>query len=140
MNPVRAAARRLAGTSFARKAVLDRADLAAFRARPSVRLVLGVLLITIGQVMGLPAVAGFAAAAAYLGEPLVLLGGPVSYLLSWVVWTLGMWLAGPDNIRYMYLFSRWAVRVFVEWSLGNEARRLFDETELDKPAAKGKSL
>ena len=131
MNPIRAAARRLAETKFARKAVLEKADLSAFKARPSARLVFGVLLIAVAQLMGLPAVAGFTAAAAYLREPLILLGGPTSYLLSWIIWSLGMWLAGPDNVRYMYLFFRWAVRVFLERFMGDELCRLYTDSSQD---------
>ena len=129
MKMLRPLARRLLRLNYVRRAVADKADLGAFKARPSVRLVAGVLLIGLGQLMGLPAVAGFTVAAAWLREPLVLLGGPVSYIVSWGVWTLGMWLAGPDNIMYLNVLLRWTVRRFVVWQLGGEAEDMAGEED-----------
>ena len=122
MGPLKRLALRLSKTSYVKRAIEERADLSAFKARPSPRLLGGVGLIGLGQLMGLPAVAGFGAAAAWFEEPLLLLGAPTSYLISWVVWAAGMWLAGPDNIKYLNALLKWGVRLAVERILGDSLK------------------
>ena len=134
MNPLRPLARRLARTAYARRAVAERADLSAFRARPSARLAAGVLLIVLGQLMGMPAVAAFGLIAAHTRRPIMLLAAPASYIASWGVWSLGMWLAGPDNIRYLGVLLRWTVRRFVEYALGQEPDAGAEATSPEEPS------
>jgi hypothetical protein len=117
-------ASRLARTRFAQRAIAEQADLSPFRERPSLRLVLGVGLIGLAMLGGWPVVALTGIVALYTGEPLVfVIGGPAAYGISWVIWAVGMVLAGAENIKYGGIFLRWAVRRFVEKHGGGEAAR-----------------
>ena len=104
--------RKIAQTEFARSAVAEKADLTAFKQRPSVRVVAGVSLIGFSYIIGWPAVGALSALAVYLQKPLVaIIGGPLTYGLSHLVFLAGMYLAGAEYTR---IFLRWATRVAVE--------------------------
>jgi len=104
--------KRIAQTPYARSAVEERADLAAFREKPTARILLGVFLIGFSYVIGWPAVSALAGLAVYFREPLVaVIGGPLVYGLSHLVFMAGMYLAGA---KYSAIFLRWATRMIVE--------------------------
>jgi peptidoglycan/xylan/chitin deacetylase (PgdA/CDA1 family) len=104
----------VAGTAYVRKAIEEQTDLGPFRRRPSARFLTGMGLVLFSYVLGWPMVGLFSLVAAYSGEPLFLLGGPVCYGFSHLVWMLGMFLAGRDSIRYADIFIRWGLRRGVE--------------------------
>lgn len=107
----------LAGTGFVRKAIADRADLSAFRQPPTPRIIAGVSAIAFSYLIGWPAVGALGALSVYVKEPLlVVIGGPLVYGLSHLMFLLGMYLAGSD---YTKIFLRWALRVAVEKHFGN---------------------
>ena len=100
---------RFAATRFVRQALADNADLSAFKGRPSLKVVLGVTAIIISYIIGWPAVAFLGFLAAYYGRPaIVVVGGPLIYGLSHLVFLLGMYLAGA---QYSWIFLRWLTRV-----------------------------
>jgi hypothetical protein len=104
--------KRIADTPYARKAIEEKADLTAFKKKPSARILLGVFLIGFSYVIGWPAVSALAGLAVYLREPWVaVIGGPLTYGLSHLVFMAGMYLAGA---KYSAIFLRWATRVIVE--------------------------
>jgi len=110
-NGMRRLVQRLAATTYVRRAIEERADLSAFRQRPSLRVVAGVGAIMFSYVIGWPLIAVLGAAAIHLNQPLVVVvGGPVAYGLSHLVFILGMYLAGAE---YSMIFLRWATRVAV---------------------------
>ncbi len=103
---------KISQTEFARKAVRDQADLSAFKRRPTPRIILGVSAIIISYIIGWPAVSALGTLAIYFREPLLaVIGGPVTYGLSHLVFLAGMYLAGAE---YTKVFLRWAARVAVE--------------------------
>ncbi|MFZ5571845.1 MAG: hypothetical protein ACOZF0_15700 [Thermodesulfobacteriota bacterium] len=103
---------KLAENEFVRSAIDEKADLSAFRKRPSIRVMAGVFAIAFSYVIGWPAVSFLGILAAYLKEPLILIiGGPVVYGLSHVVFLAGMYLAGAE---YSLIFLRWAARMAAE--------------------------
>lgn len=105
-------ARKIADTPYARKAVAEKADLTAFKRKPSARILLGVFLIGFSYVIGWPAISALTGLAVYLQEPLVaVIGGPLAYGLSHLVFMAGMYLAGA---KYSAIFLRWATRRLVE--------------------------
>jgi len=107
-----AVASRLGRTRLARQALAEGADLAAFKQRPTPRILLGVFLIFFSYPMGWPAVGAMGALALALNKPwIAVVGGPLVYGLSHLVFLLGMFLAGRD---YTKIFFKWALRVFVE--------------------------
>lgn len=108
---------RIAQTPYARRAVAEKADLSAFRGKPTFRVLLGVFLIGFSYVVGWPAISALAALSVYFGEPLLaVVGGPVMYGLSHLVFIAGMALAGA---KYSAIFLRWATRMLVE-TLGGD--------------------
>jgi len=111
---------RLASIPYVRQAIDERADLSPFKTRPSVRLVTGTFLILISMLFGWPIVLSvFGALALYYGQPLILVvGGPIVYGFSWLIWLLGMALVGLEGTKYAFVFLRWLVRVGVERLIG----------------------
>ena len=110
-NGMRRLVQRLAATGYVRRAIEERADLSAFKQRPSLRVVSGVGAILFSYVIGWPLIAVLAAASIHFNQPLVVaVGGPVAYGLSHLVFLLGMYLAGAE---YSMIFLRWATRMAV---------------------------
>jgi hypothetical protein len=105
-------AKTLMRRDFVRKALEDGADLSAFRQRPSPRVITGIVLMAFSYVLGWPAVAFFGVLAVLLREPLVaIIGGPVIYGISHLVFLAGFYCAGAG---YSLVFARWATRKGVE--------------------------
>jgi hypothetical protein len=111
-------AERIARTEFARKAISGNADLSLFKAKLSGRVVFGLMLIGLSYLIGWPAVAFFSILSIYFGRPLILIiGGPVIYGISHLVFIAGAYLAGA---KYTYVFLRWATRKALERILGED--------------------
>ena len=101
----------LAQTSYVRRAIEERADLSAFKERPSWRVLAGVGAIIFSYIIGWPLIGALGGAAVYFNQPLmVIIGGPVAYGLSHLVFLLGMYLAGA---KYSMIFFRWVTRITV---------------------------
>ncbi len=119
MDPIKRIAERLARTEFARKAIAEKVDLSIFRERPSGRVIAGLFLIALSYLIGWPAVAFFGVLSIYFGQPLILVvGGPVIYGISHLVFIAGAYLAG---VKYTYVILRWATRRVLERILGERA-------------------
>jgi hypothetical protein len=104
--------KRISETRYVRSAIEDKADLSAFKEKPSIRVIAGVSAICFSYVIGWPAISALGAFAIYVNRPwLIAVGGPVLYGMSHLVFLLGMYLAGYD---YTKIFLRWATRVVVE--------------------------
>ena len=100
---------KLASIGFVRRAMEDKADLSAFRQKPTARVIAGVTAIALSYLIGWPLIALLTTAAVYYEEPFIaLVGGPVAYGLSHLTFILGMYLAGA---RYSWIFLRWLTRV-----------------------------
>ena len=103
---------RLLRIQFVSTAVSEEADLSAFNKKPSLRIIAGLLCIGLSYLIGWPAVAGLGIVAIKLNQPLIaVLGGPLTYGLSHLVFILGMYLAGAE---YTVIFLRWLSRTGVE--------------------------
>ncbi len=103
---------RLLTKPFVAEAVRDRADLSAFKEKPSLRIISGLLAIGLSYLIGWPAVAGLGIAAIKLHQPwIAFIGGPMVYGLSHLVFILGMYLCGAE---YSVVFLRWLTRKGVE--------------------------
>jgi hypothetical protein len=101
-----------ARTDFVSSAINEQADLSAFKEKPSLAVITGVLLIIIASLLGWPAVALLGIIAIKLNEPLIaVIGAPLVYGLSHLVFLLGMYFSGAE---YSVIFTRWLVRVIME--------------------------
>ena len=111
--------KRISEIEYVRSAMADKADLSAFKEKPSPRIILGVAAIGFSYIIGWPAIGVLAALSVYFHKPwLVAVGGPVTYGLSHLVFLLGMYLAGYN---YTKIFLRWATRVAMEKLMRNNA-------------------
>jgi peptidoglycan/xylan/chitin deacetylase (PgdA/CDA1 family) len=104
----------LASTSAGRKALREKTDLSSFKERPSKMFVAGAGLMLFSYVLGWPMVGLFSFLAAYFQRPDLLIGGPLSYGFSHLVFLAGMFLAGRDSLKYVEIFSLWSLRTLVE--------------------------
>lgn len=103
---------KIAATDFIRSAIEERADLSAFKEKPSPKVIAGIFAIVVSFLIGWPAVAALGFLAIKLHKPwLVVVGGPLTYGLSHLVFLLGMYLCGAV---YSLIFFRWLTRVSVE--------------------------
>ena len=103
---------KIAETRYVRSAIEDKADLSAFKKKPSMRVVFGISVVAFSYIIGWPAVGALGMLSIYLEKPLIVaIGGPITYGLSHLVFLLGMYLAGADYTR---IFLRWATRVTIE--------------------------
>jgi hypothetical protein len=105
------------------EAIASKADLSLFKRRPTVRLVVGVCLIAISYLVAWPSMAALTFFAAWIGRPVIaVVGAPALYGLSWVVWLVGVGLAGRESMHYGDAFGRWALRRFAERHLVGAGR------------------
>jgi peptidoglycan/xylan/chitin deacetylase (PgdA/CDA1 family) len=112
----------LASTAAGRKALSEKADLSAFKERPTKKFLTGVGLILLSYVLGWPMVGLFSVLAAYFQNPGLLIGGPLSYAFSHLVFLSSMFLAGRDSLRYAETFSLWSLRKDSTGAVGWEDR------------------
>jgi hypothetical protein len=120
MRPFRKLGLRLARIETIRRAIDERADLAPFKAKPSLRLLIGVGLIGLSMLLGWPLISVMGSLAIYFAEPLIaVIGGPAAYGLSWAVYGLGLLIAGREALYYMNVFNKWFARVAVEKMIGS---------------------
>jgi len=99
------------------KAIADKADLSSFKERPSPRAIAGIVAIGISYIIGWPAVALLGVISIHLEKPMIaIIGGPLTYGLSHLIFILGMYLAGADYTR---IFLRWATRKVMKKWMGN---------------------
>ena len=105
--PIKMLVVRLTRTRLVQSAIAEGADLSAFRRRPDLRVVSGVTAIFFSYVISWPLIALLGIAAVHYGNAaIVVVGGPVAYGLSHLVFLLGMYLAGA---KYSRIFLQWAV-------------------------------
>lgn len=103
---------KIANVKFVRAAIEGQADLSAFKGKPDLGVITGVFLICLGSLLGWPAVAVCGVLAVKLQEPLIaVIGGPLIYAFSHVVFIVGMYFSGA---KYALIFLRWLTRVTVE--------------------------
>jgi hypothetical protein len=110
--------RRICQTPYVQRAISDQADLSVFRQKPSARTIWGLIIIGISYTIGWPLIAVLGIGSIYWEMPLlIIVGGPVAYGISHLVFILGAFLAGAD---YAKDFFRWATRVAMEKIFGAE--------------------
>jgi len=69
-----------------------------FLVRPPARIVFGLSLLGASYVLGWPAIIVLGMVAAWLRLPKLLLGGPVLYGVSWVVFAVGLAFVGSKSV------------------------------------------
>jgi hypothetical protein len=110
----------LASTAAGRKAIREKPDLTAFKARPTKRFLAGVGLILFSYVLGWPMVGLFSFLAAYFQNAGFLIGGPIAFGFSHLVFLAGMVLAGRGSFKYVEIFFLWSLRSLAERLIGQD--------------------
>ena len=104
-----------AATDFVRSAIEERANLDAFKEKPTLTVLVGVFAIVISFPLGWPSVAALGILSIKLQTPwIVVVGGPLIYGFSHLVFLFGMYLSGAV---YSLIFCRWLTRVAMERAL-----------------------
>lgn len=99
------------------------------REQHTIPVLIGIFLIVVSFLIGLPAVFVVGIIAAWVRKPLIgVIGIPLIYGLSWLLLMLGMYLTGPDYAR---LLGKWFVKVVLEKILGEEAKRIASTQSLN---------
>jgi hypothetical protein len=134
LNIIKKTALHLARTKYCKTAIEDRADLAAIREKPTVPMIIGLILIGFSYTIGMPTVVALGVFAASMGKPLLgIIGGVVIYAISTIIFIIGIKMAGK---KYFHLVSRWVIRVALEKILGKDIR-LVSETGPDSKCQQG---
>jgi ABC-type spermidine/putrescine transport system permease subunit II len=107
---------------YCRASINEHADLSVFKEKLSATVIIGLILITVSYLLGIPAVFIVGGIAARLKNPTFgVIGIPLIYGFSWLLLMLGLYLAGP---KYGKALGRWTVRVMLEKILGDEAKTI----------------
>jgi hypothetical protein len=110
---------RIAATAWMRNAMNNGDAQYVFREKPAMQVYVGIGLILISYVIGWPAVGMLSLIAFYTREPLILvIGGPLVYGLSHLVFLAGLYLAGK---RYALALAHWASRKALARLSGKES-------------------
>ena len=103
---------KISGLDYVRSAILEQADLSAFKEKPTAIVLVGVFAIGFSFIMGWPAIAALGILSVKLQNPwIVAVGGPLAYGLSHLVFLLGMYLSGA---KYSLIFLRWLTKISME--------------------------
>jgi len=122
LSIVKRTAARFARKEFCRTAINECADIGFLKEKHTVTVTIGISLIVVSFLIGLPSVFIVGVVAALLKEPLIgVIGIPLTYGLSWLLLMLGMYIAGPD---YAKALGQWLARVILEKILGDEAKKI----------------
>jgi len=120
LNILKKTALHFARKKYCRAAILECADLLAIKKKPEPHVIIGLSLIAFSYVIGLPAVIAMGVIAVWTKEPKIgIIGGPVIYLISTIIFIIGIKMAGK---KYFHLFSRWVIRIVLEKILGEDVR------------------
>lgn len=122
MNIIKKTARYFAQKKYCRTAIDERADLRVFQEKPAFSMVIGIIMITFSYIIGLPAVVFLATLAVWMKKPLIgIIGGPLIYGISTLIFIIGIRLTGIKHIKALFL---WMTRIILEKILGEEAKSI----------------
>ena len=118
MNIIKRTALYFAGKKFCREAIYERADLTELAEKPSKSVLVGILMIGFSYIIGLPAVVAFGVIAVWMNKPMIgIVGGPVIYAISTVIFLIGIKMAGK---KYFMVCLKWLTRITLEKILGTD--------------------
>jgi len=107
---------------FCRTAINECADFSILKEKLTATVMIGIFLIVISFLIGLPAVFIVGIIAAWLKKPWVgVIGMPLLYGLSWLLLMLGMYLTGQD---YAKALGQWLVKIVLGKILGDEVKKV----------------
>jgi uncharacterized membrane protein len=106
---------RVARTQYGNTALKEEIDLGYFKQPPPPKIIIGLLLLALSYLIGWPAVVLCGILAVYFREPLILvIGGPLTYGLSWAVFGISMLLLGMHSYKGADLILRYMIKIFIK--------------------------
>jgi len=109
---LRSFARRLAQTKFGQKSLTKPDGLSILKRQPGTRVYVGVVLMAMSYLIGLPALAFLSYLSVKLSKPMTIaVGGPVVFLLVHTMFGVGVYLAGQN---YAVALLQWATKRFLQ--------------------------
>jgi len=106
----------LARTEYIRKAIAEGGDFRVYTNRPTPQVMVGLFLMFFSYVIGWPLIGVLGWLAYHTRQPLiVVVGGPVAYGVSNLVFWIGIYLAGKS---YATAFTKWLIKSLFEKILG----------------------
>ena len=103
---IRKITERLAKTKYIRGAMEDQTDIKDIWKRPTPRMIIGLALVGFSYIIGWPAVMALGILAVYSRGPMIIvLGGPIAYVFSHLVFLAGAWLAGAQYARILMKYA-----------------------------------
>ncbi|PKN68215.1 MAG: hypothetical protein CVU57_00900 [Deltaproteobacteria bacterium HGW-Deltaproteobacteria-15] len=112
MALLRSLAHWLARTEFGRKSLNKPVGQFAVKWQPGTRVYIGLVLVVISLLLGLPALALLGYLSARLSKPMMMaVGGPIVVLLVHVMFGIGVYLAGRN---YLVEMLHWAAKRFLQ--------------------------
>lgn len=112
--------KRLESTRFVQRVLVNPADLSMFRKKPSAQFLIGMGIVGFSYLMAWPFITVLGAISFYLSRPaLFLVGSPIAYGLSHLVFLAGMAIAGKDSIKYVHAFNRWLTYRLITYLVKN---------------------
>ena len=104
-------ARQITPTRFGRWAMDSDVDLSLLKTRPNFRTYIGIAMIVLSFIVGIPGVVACGILARKYHEPMILvLGGSAAMILNYSLFGAGIYLAGGN---YAGILCRWGVRKFI---------------------------
>ena len=112
MSLFKSFARRLAQTRFGQKSVTQPNGLSILKQQPGTRVYVGLVLMAMSFLTGLPALAFLSYLSVKLSQPMTIaVGGPAVILLVHIMFGVGVYLAGQN---YAVKLLQWAAKRFLQ--------------------------
>ena len=112
MSLLRSLARKLAQTRFGQKSLTTPNGLSIFKQQPGTRVCVGLVLMAMSFITGLPALAFLTYLSVKLSQPMTIaVGGPVVILVVHILFGVGVYLAGQN---YAVTVLQWAIKRFLQ--------------------------
>ena len=112
MSLLRSFALRLAQTRFGQKSLTQSNGLSILKEQPGTRVYVGIVLMAMSFLTGLPALAFLSYLSVKLSKPMTIaVGGPVVILFVHIMFGVGVYLAGQN---YAVKVLQWATKRFLE--------------------------
>ena len=112
MSLLRSFARKLEQTKFGQKSLTKPDGLCTLKQKPGMRVYVGLVLMAMSFLIGLPALAFLSYLAVKLSKPMTIaVGGPVVILLVHIMFVVGVYLAGHNFASEVL---RWAIKRFLQ--------------------------
>ena len=112
MSLLRSLARRVAQTKFGQKSLNNADGLSILKQQPGKRVFVGLVLIAMSFLLGLPALAFLSYLSVKLSRPMIIaVGGLAVIILVHIVFGVGVYLAGQN---YASKVLQWATKRFLQ--------------------------